>query len=163
MNREPVTLEQVLLACAARPGYRDVGPATIIENAYKFVRFCQERLPELAALERAPASRQAEKRLALGIAPDGQLLAWPKGPTVPFAQAALTITGRKSPRRATERLWRFLTEDSTSPYYQIAQLIVGRGVPEEYFKLLQRDFGLWDVISRRAVAQGNAGKRRKKA
>jgi hypothetical protein len=152
MNKEPITLEQLLVACAvlsAHPSYRDVVPATIIEKAYNFVRGCQERLPQLAQLESERDRRDAEK---------GPY--WPKGPTVPFKQAAASITGRKSPRRAALRFWQFLSEDPN--YDQVRQLLKERGVPKKDFKSLQRDFSRWDSITKRAAAQANAEKRRKK-
>jgi hypothetical protein len=135
MNREPVTLEQLMLAAsvlAAFPQYKDCEPSgsTLLKRAYGFVRGCQEQLPKLAEAE-----RQRDEKMA------GKPELFPDGKSIPFKKAAELITGR-SERRAIATFEKFLRQDQD--YGAAILRYMDVGIPEKIMPQLKKKFLLWD-------------------
>lgn len=153
MNREPVTLEQLMQAAsilAAFPEYKNCEPSgpTLLKRAYEFVRGCQEQLPKLIAAElQRDARMEAKPEL------------FPEGKSVPFKKAAEQITGRTA-RRATATFEKFLRQD---PDYGSAILrYIDVGVPEKIMTQLEAKFRRWDKHGH-LVGKATRKKNKKKA
>jgi hypothetical protein len=134
---EPVTVELLMQAAGVLlldPRYRGLERNQLLKQAYRFVRECEERLPQLAAAESA-LEQQIEKRSEL----------FPEGPRVPFPEAATKITGRSS-RRAPDAFRKFLRRDRENQ--MLFDILEKHGVPEKDISMYRTQFEFWDRKSK---------------
>jgi hypothetical protein len=136
MNREPVTLEQLMQAASilsASPAYKDCEPSgpTLLKRAYEFVRGCQEQLLKLADAE---VKRDAKMAAKPELFPDGK--------SIPFKEAAKRITGRSD--RRTKTFEKFLRQDPDYGAGIMRYMDARLGVPEKIMPQLEAKFRRWD-------------------
>ena len=153
MNNQPVTVEQLMQAVSmlsGRPEYKQsaLTDPGLLQQAYHFVRVCQEALPKFVENEVTP-------RAALAARPP-----LPDGPVVTFEQAAVQITNL-APRGAKKRFEQFLNEDLD--YRAVTPLFKDHGVPEKVLNRLAQEFARWHSEKKQQTNRANAQKSQKKS
>jgi hypothetical protein len=152
MNNQPVTVEQLMQAVSMlgrRPEYKQYAltDPVLLEQAYHFVRACQEELPKFVEIDVTPQAALAAQPSRL-----------PDGPVVTFEQAAVQITHLAS-RGAKKRFEQFLNEDLD--YRAVTPLFRDHGVPEKVINRLAQEFARWNSERKQQTNRANAQKSRK--